>query len=425
MIIVKRAPVIVPLEACPGTQVKFIGRNGYYYHVYSIDMSNGQVLDGGRTQITSDPYEALVFWPTAGQSGYRTIYAACIDVEDSAGNKVETWKAFFIYAPGVQSITIPTSDVIYITKTGVIKWFKDVTNAYIDQQNYMFTIVRRPGYIAIYEGATKKTEYSGKAAIFELQFRVSADVAKLMANMIDDPAVLDVVYKAPELAEWVGAVAYINRVASEMRITNVGTTVVRNADGSYTVTARMQVDLYSQIDWQRLIHILAGVGSVVGGVLLLLASGGFSAPVSWALIAGGLTFIAAGIISLYDTSYNAPTHVKEQASQIVQKAINEINAYVGSLDDYLKQLLAQGRITQDDYNKVMDYVNKIRDTAIGAMRELEKMVENAYKEGYNKAKNEMATWLVLAGMGGFIVGHMVAPTIIERVIQAAPAATAG
>jgi hypothetical protein len=418
MIIVRRAPVIVPLEACPGTQVKFVGRNGYYYRVYSIDMSTGQVLDGGRYLITSDPYEALVFWPTAGQSGYRTIYAACLDVEDANGNKVETWKAFFVYAPGVQSITIPPSDVIYITKTGVIKWFKNVTSAYIDQQNYMFTIIRREGYVAIYEGSTKKTEYEGKAAIFEMQFRVSADVAKLMANMIDDPAVLDVLYKAPELAEWVGAVAYVNRVASETRITNVGTAVTRNADGSYTVTARMQIDLYSQVDWQRLIHILAGIGSVVGGVLLLLASGGFSAPVSWAMIVSGITFIAAGIISLYDTSANAPTHVKEKASQVVQKAINEINTYVGSLDDYLKQLLAQGRITQDDYNTIMNYVNKVRDTAIGAMKELEKMVENAYKEGYNKAKNEMTTWLILAGMGGFIVGQMASPVIVERVVQA-------
>jgi len=417
MIIIKRAPVIVPFEACPGTTVKFIGRNGYYYHVYSIDMSNGQVLEGGRTQITSDPYEALVFWPTAGQSGYRTIYAACVDVEDSTGNKVETWKAFFVYAPGIQSITIPTSDVIYITKTGVIKWFKDVTNAYIDQQNYMFTIIRRPGYIAIYEGATKKTEYSGKAAIFELQFKVSADVAKLMANMIDDPAVLDVVYKAPELAEWIGSVAYINRVASEMRITNVGTTVTRNADGSYTVTARMQVDLYSQIDWQRLLHLLAGVGSVIGGVMLLIASGGFSAPVSWVMIAGGLTFIAAGIISLYDTSYNAPTYVKEQAAQVVQKAMNEINTYVGSLDDYLKQLLAQGKITQSDYDTIMNYVNRIVTAAKEGMSELQNLVDKAYKEGYNKAKNEMITWLVLTGMGGFIAGQMAAPVIVERVAR--------
>jgi hypothetical protein len=418
MIIVKRAPVIVPLEACPGTSVKFVGRSGYYYHVYSIDMSNGQVLDGGRTQITSDPYEALVFWPTAGQSGYRTIYAAFIDVEDSSGNKVETWKAFFVYAPGVQSITIPQSDVIYITKTGVIKWFKNAASAYIDQQNYMFTIIRRPGYVAIYEGATKRTEYEGKAAIFELQFKVSADVAKLMANMVDDPAVLDVVYKAPELAEWVGAVAYINRVASEVRVTNVGTSVVRNSDGSYTVTARMQIDLYSQVDWQRLIHILAGIGSVVGGVLLLIASGGFSAPVSWVMIASGITFLAAGIISLYDTSVNAPTYVKEQAALTVQKAINEMNTYVGSLDNYLKQLLAQGKITQDDYNTIMNYVNGIVNAAKEGMSELQKLVDKAFQEGYNKAKNEMATWLVLAGMGGFIVGQMVSPVVVERVVQA-------
>jgi hypothetical protein len=47
MIIIKRAPVIVPLEACPGTQVKFVGRSGYYYRVYSIDMSTGQVLEQG------------------------------------------------------------------------------------------------------------------------------------------------------------------------------------------------------------------------------------------------------------------------------------------------------------------------------------------------------------------------------------------
>jgi len=415
MIIVKRAPVIVPLEACPGTTVKFVGRNGYYYHVYSIDMSNGQVLDGGRTQITSDPYEALVFWPTSGQSGYRTIYAACVDVEDSSGNKVETWKAFFIYAPGIQSVTIPQSDVIYITKTGVIKWFKNATSAYIDQQNYMFTIIRRLGYVAIYEGATKKTEYEGKAAIFELQFKVSADLANLMANMIDDQSVLDVVYKVPDLGGWMGAVAYINRVAAEMRITNVGTAVTRNADGSYTVTARMQVDLYSQIDWQRLLHLLAGVGSVIGGVMLLIASGGFSAPVSWVMIASGITFLAAGIISLYDTSYNAPTYVKEQAALTVQKAINEMNTYVGSLDNYLKQLLAQGKITQDDYNKIMNYVNGVVNAAKEGMSELQNLVDKAFQDGYNKAKNEMITWLVLAGMGGFIAGQMAAPTIIERV----------
>jgi hypothetical protein len=418
MIIVKRAPVIVPLEACPGTTVKFTGRNGYYYHVYSIDMSNGQVLDGGRVQITSDPYETLIFWPTAGQSGYRTIYAACVDVEDSAGNKVETWKAFFIYAPGIQSITIPSSDVVYITKTGVIKWFKNATSAYIDQQNYMLTIIRREGYVAIYEGSTLKTEYSGKAAIFEFQFKVSADVAKLMANMIDDPAVLDVVYKVPDLGEWIGAVAYINRAATEMRITNVGTSVVRNSDGSYTVTARMQVDLYSQIDWQRLIHILAGVGSVIGGVMLLIASGGFSAPVSWVMIASGITFLAAGIMSLYDTSYNAPTYVKEQAALTVQKAINEMNTYVGSLDNYLKQLLSQGKITQSDYDTIMNYVNGVVNAAKDGMSELQKLVDKAFQDGYNKAKNEMITWLVLAGMGGFIAGQMVAPTIIERVSSA-------
>jgi hypothetical protein len=415
MIIVKRAPIIVPLEACPGTTVKFVGRNGYYYHIYSIDMSNGQVLDGGRTQITSDPYEALVFWPTAGESGYRTIYAACVDVEDANGNKVETWKAFFIYTPGIQSITIPQSDVIYITKTGVIKWFKNVTSAYIDQQNYMFTIIRRPGYVAIYEGATKKTEYSGKAAIFELQFKVSADLANLMANMIDDQSVLDVVYKVPDLGGWMGAVAYINRAAAEMRITNVGTSVVRNSDGSYTVTARMQVDLYSQIDWQRLLHLLAGVGSVIGGVMLLIASGGFSAPVSWVMIASGITFLAAGIISLYDTSYNAPTYVKEQAALTVQKAINEMNTYVGSLTDYLNQLLAQGKITQDDYNTIMNYVNGVVNAAKEGMSELLNLVDKASQEGYNKAKNEMMTWLVLAGMGGFIAGQMAAPRIIERV----------
>jgi hypothetical protein len=415
MIIVKRAPVIVPLEACPGTTVKFVGRNGYYYHVYSIDMSNGQVLDGGRTQITSDPYEALVFWPTSGQSGYRTIYAACVDVEDSSGNKVETWKAFFIYAPGIQSITIPQSDVIYITKTGVIKWFKNATSAYIDQQNYMFTIIRRPGYVAIYEGSTLKTEYEGKAAIFELQFKVSADLANLMANMIDDQSVLDVVYKVPDLGGWMGAVAYINRVAAEMRITNVGTSVTRNADGSYTVTARMQVDLYSQIDWQRLLHLLAGVGSVIGGVMLLIASGGFSAPVSWVMIASGITFLAAGIISLYDTSYNAPTYVKEQAALTVQKAINEMNTYVGSLDNYLKQLLAQGKITQDDYNKIMNYVNGVVSSAKEGMSELQNLVDKAFQEGYNKAKNEMTTWLILAGIGGFVVGQFATPTIIERV----------
>jgi len=415
MIIVKAGLLLEPFGGTKGAVAKVVGRAGYYLHYYAIDMMTGQFLEGGREQITSDPYETTAVWMISDRTDYRTVYILCLDVEDSVGNKVETWKAPLIYAAGATRISIPTSEVVYISKTGVAAWNRNARSLYLDPRNYVFAIVRREGYAAIYEGTTLKAEYSGKAAIFELQFKVSADVAKLMANMIDDPALLDIIYKAPELAEWLGAVAYVNRVVTETRLSNVGTTVVRNADGSYTVTMRVQVDLYSQFDWQRFIQILAGVGSVVGGVLLLIASGGVSAPVSWIMIASGIAFIAAGIISLYDTSYNAPIPAKDQASSIVDKAIREINAYVGSLDDYLKQLLLLGRITQDDYNKIMDYVNKIRDTAIGAMRELEKMVEKAYKDGYNKAKNEMTTWLVLAGMGGFIAGQMAAPTIIERV----------
>jgi hypothetical protein len=425
MIIVKAGLLLEPFGATKGAIAKVVGRAGYYLHYYTIDMTTGQFLEGGREPITSDPYETTVVWYVSDRTDYRTVYILCLDVEDGAGNKVETWKAPLIYAAGATRISIPTSEVVYISKTGVTVWNRNARSLYLDPRGYVFAIVRREGYAAIYEGTTLKAEYSGKAAIFELQFRVSADIAKLMANMIDDPSIIDIVYKAPELAEWLGAIAYVNRTATETRLSNIGTTVVRNADGSYTVTVRVQVDLYSQFDWQRFIHILAGVGSVVGGVLLLIASGGFSAPVSWAMIAAGITFIAAGIISLYDTSVNAPTHVKEKATTVVERAIREINTYVGSLDDYLKQLLAQGRITQDDYNTIMGYVNKVRDTAVGAMRELEKMVEKAYQEGYNKAKNEMTTWLVLAGMGGFIVGQMVSPVVVERVVPAVMERIAG
>jgi len=98
-----------------------------------------------------------------------------------------------------------------------------------------------------------------------------------------------------------------------------------------------------------------------------------------------------------------------------EKAEQEINKYVGDLDSYLKQLVQQGKITQDDYSTIMNYVNSIVESAKEGMAEMEKMVEKAFKEGYDKAKNEMVPIAIIAGVGGFALGHMFGPVVVEAV----------
>jgi len=67
------------------------------------------------------------------------------------------------------------------------------------------------------------------------------------------------------LADWVGALTYVKLLINNLRFTNVGTTVYRTTGGDYVVKCRFYADLYSSIDWNKVLVLIGGIVSVSGG----------------------------------------------------------------------------------------------------------------------------------------------------------------
>jgi polyhydroxyalkanoate synthesis regulator phasin len=102
-----------------------------------------------------------------------------------------------------------------------------------------------------------------------------------------------------------------------------------------------------------------------------------------------------------------PSETVSRADELVTVAVKEITDYKDSLFQYIDSLVAQGRITQDEANKLKDYVNSITNTAINAIQELNKLVKRAYDEGYKKGVEDSKMWIIVAGLGGLIGGLII------------------
>jgi hypothetical protein len=408
VILVKYPPNILPLSVCPLTPVKVIGRSGYTLRVASYDMLTGSLISESTYNITSDPWEGLVGWATPASD--RGIILAVLEVKDSGGNVVERWAQPFIYIPKAVAVQLDdVYEITYISKNIMVVKLDQSNTVYLDPMNIV--IAWKPGRIIIWDGTTKVMDYTGVAAVFELKFRMPRDVAKALANLIDDPRVAGVVYKVPEVAELVGAVAYIKQVINSFRFTNIGTTI--SFDSSYIyVTARFYIDLHSFFDWRNIIMFLAGVAAVALGVIVTLATLGVGMPVAVWVGATAFALITGSLAIAYSTTVTEkPTEVVWLADVIVNTAVQEMYRYRDQLSSYLDQLILQGKITQSDKDTIMDYVNKIIGVAISAMQQLRNLVNNSYKQG----QQSMIPWIVVAFTGGVLVGMMLERAVMPRV----------
>ncbi len=324
---------------------------------------------------------------------------------------VERWTTTAIFVPNAQRLTLTTdTTVAYISKLGgVVKIeqapvLPDVTPAvyaYLDPM--LITIIRKSGYLAVYDGTTKVVEASGEYAIFSLQFKISRDLAKLFANYIDDISISPIIYKAPELAEYVGAAAFLRQLSEALRFTNIGTSI--SIDQSYVyINARFHVSLTSSFDWTRIVSILAGVFAVATGFLILLGTAGIGTPFGVWLITAGLA-IAFGSAAIVSNILTKPSDLASYAGKIVEIAKMEIQTYQNQLNDYLNTLVSQGKITQQEANTIRNYVNSIVQKATLTMEELKNLIDAAREEG----KRSMYPWIVTAGVAGVLLGLMMAP----------------
>jgi len=399
VILVQVPPNLIPYPACPTTPVKVFGWRNHTLRIASYDMLTGRLIGEYTRSITSDPYEDHIGWATPGS---RALILAVLEVLDSSGNVKERWSQPFIYIPGATLVRLPEkSTVAYVAKVGGVTKIVDSTDeVWLDP--LVMVVVRRKGYLCIYDGTRKVVEVQGKSAVFELVFDVPLDVARMFANYIDNSNVAMVVYKEPSLADYIGALTYVKHVSEQLRFTNVGTTVARYQN-YIRVKCRFHTDLYSSFNWLRILNVLAGVAAVAAGVALLVVSGGLSTPISYSTIIAGIAIATGTATVLANTLTAEPTVILPGVRQVVETAKEEIEMYKSELYRYLEQLKSAGKLTDEEVSAVKGYVESIVATAYETFEELEKLINAAY----NKGRSEMIPWIVVAGVGGLAVGYMV------------------
>jgi hypothetical protein len=390
----------MPAQACPLTPVKVLGRNGYTLRVRSYDMFTNQLIGEETYSINADPWEGIVAWDTPYN---KTIMLAVLEVVDSSGNVVERWSCPFFYVPGAQELRLPSRDydVVHMSKVAMIsRVVHNVGMTFLDDM--LIAVVRKPGYLALYDGTRKVFEATGKSAIVPLTFTIRRDIARAFANYIDDRDVADIVYKAPELLDVIGAVALVKQICESLKFTyfQVAPVYPSTTSDYITINVVFYTDLHSPLDWWGIVRIIAGVAAIVSGVIATIATIGLGAPVGLALILGGLS-VLAGAVVIYDTAVSQnPMPVTRQAELIIQTALQQMQNYRNQLKQYLDQLVSQGKITTDEENKILSYVDSIIGIAQTAFQELNKLVESAYEEG----KKSMYPWVVVAGVAGVLIG---------------------
>jgi len=413
-IIVKNPPApLVGVNACPLIYVKVLGRAGKTLRYYTMDLLTKTLVDTQYTKsITSDPYETTITFPTPS-SDALLLYV--VEVVDTDGTVLETTSFNSLFLPSGSNITLDSvyDDVVLISKTGQV--YSLGSSNVLPVHSTLISLARKQGKLIAYEGTTKKLEVVGKSAIIRLTFRITDVIAHLTANYIDDSSVSAIAYKEPSLAPRLGVLSYITQSLRSSRLSVVGVNISRPPEGGYyDVTVYTQIDLYSSWDWRTFVNVLLGVGAIVGGALAFIGTWAVSAPLSLALIGAGISLISgAGIIAFNTLLREEPSSAVGQAEALASSSLQSIDTYYGDLKSYLDTLLSQGKITQDEYNTVMNYLNRLTSTAKNAITELRDLVKKAYKEGYDKGVSDSMIWVAIAGIGGFVGGYALSPKILQ------------
>ena len=366
--------------------------------------------------ITSDPYEVSVMWRTYSPP-WVEVAVMSITVEDSSGNVLEGTTHILAYDANGSIITVSDrTEVWYIfTLSGqILHAVLYPGQQYVLPNHEAFlTIVWREGYIAVYRGKTKIFEATGGSAIFTLQFRLDPDTAKLFGNYIEAPDIASIVYKAPELAPWIGIVDYFRHVLQSTRLTVIG--VDASYDGSYYyVNVTVQADLMSPIDIQNILRIIAGIVAIIVGGAIIVKSLGVAAPVAIKLITIGIGAVVTGV-GLYTVittpSTENPTGTQQAANIVTEQAIKKLEALKQTMKQVFTQLYQQGKISQDDYNRLVNYVeNEVTDVE-NYVQTLNKMVTSAYEQG----KSSMYPWIVVSFVGGVLGGMILERAAMPRI----------
>ena len=403
-------------------RAKIYGRNGYILRIILIDILNRKEIGNTTFNIDSDEYDIAIALlpndfstlPPSYKPGHVLVR---LQVEDSNSNIYELVDTVFPYDESSTNLVFSEEVEAWIVSKLGYSWSRRGTSINIPNSKLYYTIIYKKGYLVFYEGNTKIKEVYGKSAIITLKFIVARNIAQVLGNNIDDNTITQLIAQKKELAnvvDVIGALKLAENVFTIRRFTPLGYGV-KFDDNYIYVTVVTQVDLYTPLDIWGIVKIVLGVLSVIGGAVLLVLSAGLSAPASYTLIATGVGAIVSGVLTLTSTLKEAPRDILQKADSIAQQTIQDMENTAKDLESYLDSLVAQGKITENEKQKIMDYVNKIIERGKKGLTELKDLVNQAYQEGYNKGyedgKNAMKKWAYIgsgvSGVVGGIIGYKV------------------
>jgi len=437
IVITSRYPSLHKSFSVAPVKVRVTGRNGYKLQLgtielyrdtrllpVSVDNIFGGTVYSASVNITSDDfettYDVLNFSPT-----YGAIYMVVALVVDANNNPVEHAEFLIIHSVNKASVTVPSgltknAEAFYVTRFGYyLKFvFKPGETIYVPRDIPIAVWIWWDGHFEAWDSGSKLQSVDADSAIVPLKITIKRDVAKALANLIENHDIAQVLYKVPEITDIVGAVRLVHNIfeSGMHKLAALGATVYYDSDYVY-VEAVTYVDLHTPLDIWTIVRFVAGIGLIIVGAVVFAFTLGAAVPAWLSAFAIGFSWtfgalILAGIIPLKgSSSQNVPT-ILPYADVTIQEAVKKMTETRNALSDYLNQLVAQGKITQDEANKILGYVDEIISVAVGAMKNLRNMIKSAYDEGYKKGKDEMMKWIPVAAAGGVLIGVLLGQRVV-------------
>ncbi|RLG81364.1 MAG: hypothetical protein DRO40_09775 [Thermoprotei archaeon] len=410
MIIILYKPKVVYDVTDSVVDYKIYDRKDHVLRKIVYSVLDRRVLKEETENIDSDEYMGEVslppnYPPTLPNQYITDIVIVRLQVEDANGNIVEVLDIPVPYSNDAQTLTFDQEVEAWIISKLGYAWSQRGKTIVIPTNSLYYSIIYWEGNLKMYEGDQLIANISGKSAIIQMRFTIDRSIAKVFFNNIDNDDIVSIIGAKRDLlpvADVIGAIKMIDTMLSMRRFTPIGYGV-KFDDNYIYITVVTQVDLYTPLDLWGIVKIVVGVLSVVGGALLLVASAGVGAPASYALIASGVSAIISGAIVLTSTLTETPQETINEAESIASSTISDMEKTVTDLDSYLDNLVAQGKITEEEKQKIMDYVNKMVERAKKGLNELKELVKKAYWEGVRESQK----WIIVSGVAGFITGVII------------------
>jgi len=180
---------------------------------------------------------------------------------------------------------------------------------------------------------------------------------------------------------------------------------------NYQIVYDLYVRLgFANIDWGKVLACV-GIGAGIVAIAIGTAVTGGALGIGLATAGGFIT----GMSVLYLITREPSTPPTEQEKQIISSKASEgrtnvenaVSEAISTLDYYYNQ----GQVTQTAYENIKAEILNIKDVAINSINELEDeaktQIDNAYKDGYNDAKEDYTKWIAVSGLAGLGFGYLI------------------